>query len=213
MILKLLFEATIDTLYMAFVSTLLAFIIGLGLAIILVITSKNGLKPNRAIYNTLDIAVNTLRSFPFIILIIVLFPLTKFIVGTSIGTTATIVPLTIGSAPFIARLIENAMNEVDSSIIEAALSYGATKTQIIFKVIFIEALPSIINAITLTLIVVIGFTAMAGAVGGGGLGDVAMRYGFQRFRPDIMAYTVIILIVMVQIIQSSGNFLYKITKK
>ena len=105
------------------------------------------------------------------------------------------------------------MNEVDNSIIEAALSYGATKTQIIFKVIFIEALPSIINAITLTLIVVIGFTAMAGAVGGGGLGDVAMRYGFQRFRPDIMAYTVIILIVMVQIIQSSGNFLYKITKK
>lgn len=213
MISKLLFEATIDTLYMAFVSTLLAFIIGLGLAIILVITSKNGLKPNRAIYNTLDIAVNTLRSFPFIILIIVLFPFTKFIVGTSIGTTAAIVPLTIGSAPFIARLIENAMNEVDSSIIEAALSYGATKTQIIFKVIFIEALPSIINAITLTLIVVIGFTAMAGAVGGGGLGDVAMRYGFQRFRPDIMAYTVIILIVMVQIIQSSGNFLYKITKK
>ncbi|MCI5539555.1 MAG: ABC transporter permease [Campylobacter lanienae] len=213
MISKLLFEATIDTLYMAFVSTLLAFIIGLGLAIILVITSKNGLKPNRAIYNTLDIAVNTLRSFPFIILIIVLFPLTKFIVGTSIGTTAAIVPLTIGSAPFIARLIENAMNEVDNSIIEAALSYGATKTQIIFKVIFIEALPSIINAITLTLIVVIGFTAMAGAVGGGGLGDVAMRYGFQRFRPDIMAYTVIILIVMVQIIQSSGNFLYKITKK
>ena len=206
MISKLLFEATIDTLYMAFVSTLLAFIIGLGLAIILVITSKNGLKPNRAIYNTLDIAVNTLRSFPFIILIIVLFPLTKFIVGTSIGTTAAIVPLTIGSAPFIARLIENAMNEVDNSIIEAALSYGATKTQIIFKVIFIEALPSIINAITLTLIVVIGFTAMAGAVGGGGLGDVAMRYGFQRFRPDIMAYTVIILIVMVQIIQSSGNF-------
>ena len=213
MISKLLFEATIDTLYMAFVSTLLAFIIGLGLAIILVITSKNGLKPNRAIYNTLDIAVNTLRSFPFIILIIVLFPLTKFIVGTSIGTTAAIVPLTIGSAPFIARLIENAMNEVDSSIIEAALSYGATKTQIIFKVIFIEALPSIINAITLTLIVVIGFTAMAGAVGGGGLGDVAMRYGFQRFRPDIMTYTVIILIVMVQIIQSSGNFLYEITKK
>lgn len=213
MIAKLLLEATLDTLYMTFVSTFLAFIIGLGLAIILVITNKNGLKRNKAIYNALDIVVNTLRSFPFIILIIVLFPLTKFIVGTSIGTTAAIVPLTIGSAPFIARLIENAMNEVDSSIIEAALSYGATKTQIIFKVIFIEALPSIINAITLTLIVVIGFTAMAGAVGGGGLGDVAMRYGFQRFRPDIMAYTVIILIVMVQIIQSSGNFLYKITKK
>ena len=213
MIAKLLLEATLDTLYMTFVSTFLAFIIGLGLAIILVITGKNGLKPNKAIYNALDIIVNTLRSFPFIILIIVLFPFTKFIVGTSIGTTAAIVPLTIGSAPFIARLIENAMNEVDHGIIEAALSYGATKTQIIFKVIFIEALPSIINAITLTLIVVIGFTAMAGAVGGGGLGDVAMRYGFQRFRPDIRAYTVIILIAMVQIIQSSGNFLYKITKK
>lgn len=213
MIAKLLLEATLDTLYMTFVSTFLAFIIGLGLAIILVITNKNGLKPNKAIYNALDIIVNTLRSFPFIILIIVLFPFTKFIVGTSIGTTAAIVPLTIGSAPFIARLIENAMNEVDHGIIEAALSYGATKTQIIFKVIFIEALPSIINAITLTLIVVIGFTAMAGAVGGGGLGDVAMRYGFQRFRLDIMAYTVIILIAMVQIIQSSGNFLYKITKK
>lgn len=213
MIAKLLLEATLDTLYMTFVSTFLAFIIGLGLAIILVITGKNGLKPNKAIYNALDIIVNTLRSFPFIILIIVLFPFTKFIVGTSIGTTAAIVPLTIGSAPFIARLIENAMNEVDHGIIEAALSYGATKTQIIFKVIFIEALPSIINAITLTLIVVIGFTAMAGAVGGGGLGDVAMRYGFQRFRPDIMAYTVIILIAMVQIIQSGGNFLYKITKK
>lgn len=213
MIAKLLLEATLDTLYMTFVSTFLAFVIGLGLAIILVITNKNGLKPNKAIYNVLDIIVNTLRSFPFIILIIVLFPFTKFIVGTSIGTTAAIVPLTIGSAPFIARLIENAMNEVDHGIIEAALSYGATKTQIIFKVIFIEALPSIINAITLTLIVVIGFTAMAGAVGGGGLGDVAMRYGFQRFRPDIMAYTVIILIAMVQIIQSSGNFLYKITKK
>ena len=213
MIAKLLLEATLDTLYMTFVSTFLAFVIGLGLAIILVITNKNGLKPNKAIYSALDIIVNTLRSFPFIILIIVLFPFTKFIVGTSIGTTAAIVPLTIGSAPFIARLIENAMNEVDHGIIEAALSYGATKTQIIFKVIFVEALPSIINAITLTLIVVIGFTAMAGAVGGGGLGDVAMRYGFQRFRPDIMAYTVIILIVMVQIIQSSGNFLYKTTKK
>ncbi|HDX6329441.1 TPA: ABC transporter permease [Campylobacter fetus subsp. venerealis] len=213
MIPKLLLEATIDTLYMTFISTFLAFMIGLGLAIILVLTKPNGLKPNKGIYNTLDLIVNVLRSFPFIILIIVLFPLTKFIVGTSIGTSAAIVPLTIGSAPFIARLIENAMNEVDYGVIEAALSYGANKTQILFKIMFIEALPSIINAITLTLIVVIGFTAIAGAVGGGGLGDVAMRYGFQRFRPDIMAYTVIILIVLVQVIQMIGNLLYKITKK
>lgn len=213
MIPKLLLEATLDTLYMTFVSTFLAFVIGLGLAIILVLTKPNGLKPNKIIFSSLDLVVNVLRSFPFIILIIVLFPFTKFVVGTSIGTSAAIVPLTIGSAPFIARIIENAMNEVDYGIIEAARSFGASRFQILFRVMFVEALPSIINAITLTLIVVIGFTAMAGTVGGGGLGDVAMRYGFQRFRPDIMAYTVIILIVMVQIIQSTGDLLYKITKK
>lgn len=213
MIPKLLYEATLDTIYMTFISTFLAFIIGLILAIILVLTKRNGLMPNRVVYSSLDLIVNILRSFPFIILIIVLFPLTKIIVGTSIGTSAAIVPLTIGSAPFIARLIENAMNEVDYGIIEAALSFGANKSQIIFRVILPEALPSIINAITLTLIVIVGFTAMAGTVGGGGLGDVAMRYGFQRFRPDIMAYTVIILIVLVQVIQMIGNLLYKITKK
>ncbi|RAZ50329.1 methionine ABC transporter permease [Campylobacter hyointestinalis] len=213
MIPKLLYEATLDTIYMTFISTFLAFIIGLVLAIILVLTKQNGLMPNRIIYSSLDLIVNVLRSFPFIILIIVLFPLTKIIVGTSIGTSAAIVPLTIGSAPFIARLIENAMNEVDYGIIEAALSFGASKSQIIFRVMLIEALPSIINAITLTLIVIVGFTAMAGTVGGGGLGDVAMRYGFQRFRPDIMAYTVIILIVLVQAIQMIGNLLYKMTKK
>lgn len=213
MIPKLLYEATLDTIYMTFISTFLAFIIGLILAIILVLTKQNGLMPNRVVYSSLDLIVNILRSFPFIILIIVLFPLTKIIVGTSIGTSAAIVPLTIGSAPFIARLIENAMNEVDYGIIEAALSFGANKSQIIFRVMLPEALPSIINAITLTLIVIVGFTAMAGTVGGGGLGDVAMRYGFQRFRPDIMAYTVIILIVLVQVIQMIGNLLYKITKK
>ncbi|PPB69418.1 methionine ABC transporter permease [Campylobacter hyointestinalis] len=213
MISKLLYEATLDTIYMTFISTFLAFIIGLILAIILVLTKRNGLMPNRVVYSSLDLIVNVLRSFPFIILIIVLFPLTKIIVGTSIGTSAAIVPLTIGSAPFIARLIENAMNEVDYGIIEAALSFGANKSQIIFRVMLPEALPSIINAITLTLIVIVGFTAMAGTVGGGGLGDVAMRYGFQRFRPDIMAYTVIILIVLVQVIQMIGNLLYKITKK
>ncbi|PPB52704.1 methionine ABC transporter permease [Campylobacter hyointestinalis] len=213
MIPKLLYEATLDTIYMTFISTFLAFIIGLILAIILVLTKRNGLMPNRVVYSSLDLIVNVLRSFPFIILIIVLFPLTKIIVGTSIGTSAAIVPLTIGSAPFIARLIENAMNEVDYGIIEAALSFGASKSQIIFRVILPEALPSIINAITLTLIVIVGFTAMAGTVGGGGLGDVAMRYGFQRFRPDIMAYTVIILIVLVQAIQMIGDFAYKRLKK
>lgn len=212
-IFKLLFDATIQTLYMTLVSTFLASLIGIFLAIILVVTKSDGLKPNLFINSTLGFIVNVLRSFPFIILIVILFPFTKFIIGTSIGTTAAIVPLTIGSAPFIARIIENAMNEVDSGIIEAAKSFGASKFQIIFKVILIEALPGIINAITLTLIVVVGFTAMAGTLGGGGLGDVAIRYGFQRFRPDIMVYTTAIIVVIVQIIQSSGNLLYKLTKK
>lgn len=213
MIANLLYKATIETLYMSLVSTILAFIIGLGLAVILILTKKGGLAQNIIIYRTLDIVVNTLRSFPFIILMIVLFPLTKLIIGTSIGTSAAIVPLTIGSAPFIARLIEAAMLEVDKGVIEAAMSFGASRFQIIFKVQLKEALPAIINALTLTLIMIIGFSAMAGTVGGGGLGDVAVRYGYQRFKPDIMIYTVIILIVLVQIVQSLGDFAYKKLKK
>ncbi|KAF0591321.1 DL-methionine ABC transporter MetINQ, permease protein [Candidatus Campylobacter infans] len=213
MLANLLYKATLETLYMSLVSTILAFIIGLGLAVILILTKKGGLAQNIAIYRTLDIIVNTLRSFPFIILMIVLFPLTKLIIGTSIGTSAAIVPLTIGSAPFIARLIEAAMLEVDKGVIEAAMSFGASRFQIIFKVQLREALPAIINALTLTLIMIIGFSAMAGTVGGGGLGDVAVRYGYQRFKPDVMIYTVIILILLVQIIQSLGDFAYKKLKK
>ena len=161
----------------------------------------------------LDFIVNVVRSFPFIILIIVLFPFVKLIIGTSIGTNAAIVPLTIGTAPFIARLIENALIEVDNGVIEAAKSYGASKMQIVFKVMLVEAIPSLINVLTLTIIVVIGFSAMAGTLGGGGLGDVALRYGFQRFNDDIMLYTVLILIVMVQIFQMIGNYIYKKAKK
>lgn len=213
MLANLLYKATLETLYMSLVSTILAFIIGLGLAVILILTKKGGLAQNIAIYRTLDIIVNTLRSFPFIILMIVLFPLTKLIIGTSIGTSAAIVPLTIGSAPFIARLIEAAMLEVDKGVIEAAMSFGASRFQIIFKVQLREALPAIINALTLTLIMIIGFSAMAGTVGGGGLGDVAVRYGYQRFKPDVMIYTVIILILLVQIIQSLGDFAYKKLKQ
>ena len=213
MLANLLYKATLETLYMSLVSTILAFIIGLGLAVILILTKKGGLAQNIAIYRTLDIIVNTLRSFPFIILMIVLFPLTKLIIGTSIGTSAAIVPLTIGSAPFIARLIEAAMLEVDKGVIEAAMSFGASRFQIIFKVQLREALPAIINALTLSLIMIIGFSAMAGTVGGGGLGDVAVRYGYQRFKPDVMIYTVIILILLVQIIQSLGDFAYKKLKK
>lgn len=212
-IVDILLFPTWETLYMTINATIFASILGLFIAIILVLTRKGGLIENKAIYTILDIAVNTIRSFPSIVLIIVLFPFVKLIVGTSIGTDAAIIPLTIGTAPFMARLIENALIEVDSGIIEAAKSFGASKFQIIFRVMLVEAIPALINVVTLTIIVVIGFSAMAGILGGGGLGDIAIRYGFQRFRPDIMTYTVIILVLMVQFFQSVGDILYKLTKK
>ncbi|RXJ91925.1 methionine ABC transporter permease [Arcobacter sp. CECT 8983] len=209
----ILLPALGETVYMSFVSTFFAVIIGFFLAIILILTSKDGLRENLKLYTILDVVINTLRSFPFIILMIVLFPLTKFLIGKSIGTTAAIIPLTIGAAPFIARLIESAFKEVDRGVVEAAKSFGASDWQIIFKVMFVEAMPSIISAITLTLITVIGFSAMAGAVGGGGLGDVAIKYGYYRFQTDTMLYTVVILIALVQLVQSTGDYIYKITKK
>ncbi|MGB5918517.1 MULTISPECIES: methionine ABC transporter permease [unclassified Arcobacter] len=210
---EILLPALVETIYMSLVSTFFAIVIGFILAIILILTSSGGLRENQKIYSILDVIINTLRSFPFIILMIVLFPLTKFLIGKSIGTTAAIIPLTIGAAPFIARLIESALKEVDTGVVEAAKSFGASDWQIIFKVMCVEALPSIISAITLTLITVIGFSAMAGAVGGGGLGDVAIKYGYYRFQSDTMIYTVIVLIALVQGVQSLGDYLYKITKK
>ena len=209
----ILYPALLETLYMSLVSTFLGFLLAIIPGVLLVIWDKGGLCENKVAYNTLDFFVNIVRSFPFIILIIVLMPLTRLVVGTSIGTSATIVPLTLGIAPFLAKIIESALKEVDSSIIEAAKSYGASNAQIIFKVMFVESLPTLINGITLTLIVVVGFSAMAGTVGGGGLGDVAIRYGYQRFRTDIMIETVVILLVLVQFIQMAGSLLYKITKK
>ncbi|MGB0989843.1 methionine ABC transporter permease [Arcobacter sp. F155] len=209
----ILLPALGETVYMSFVSTFFAVVIGFLLAIVLILTSKGGLRENLKLYTILDVVINTLRSFPFIILMIVLFPLTKFLIGKSIGTTAAIIPLTIGAAPFIARLIESAFKEVDKGVIEAAKSFGASDWQIIFKVMLVEALPSIVSAITLTLITVIGFSAMAGAVGGGGLGDVAIKYGYYRFQTDTMLYTVVILIALVQLVQSTGDYIYKITKK
>lgn len=209
----MLFKATNETLFMSLISTLFATILGLILAIILVLTRHGGLCEQPGVYAVLDFVVNIFRSFPFIILMIVLMPFTKFIADASIGTTATLVPLTIATAPFIARLIENALIEIDSSIIEAARSFGASKFQIIYKILLIEAIPALINVITLALIVVVGFSAMAGAIGGGGLGDVAVKYGHQRFQTDVMIYTVVILVVMVQAFQILGDFLYKRTKK
>ncbi|TQR32991.1 methionine ABC transporter permease [Campylobacter sp. MIT 99-7217] len=210
---NILLPALIETLYMSLVSTLLGFVLAIVPGVLLCVWDKEGLCENKTAYAVLDFFVNIVRSFPFIILIIALMPLTRLITGTSIGTTATIVPLTLGIAPFLAKMIEASLKEVDKSIIEAARSYGASKLQIIFRVMFVECLPSLINGLTLTLIVVIGFSAMAGTVGGGGLGDVAIRYGYERFKTDIMIETVIVLLVLVQIIQIIGNMLYRISKK
>ena len=208
-LLKLLLEATLDTLYMSIIATTIATALAVIPAILLVLCSPSGLKPNAIIYRTLDTITNTLRSFPFLILMVVLFPFTQWILGKSIGATAAIVPLSIGAAPFIVRIIEGALKEVDKDVIEAAQSFGASHFQIIFRIMLIEALPSIVSGITLALILVIGFSAMAGAVDGGGLGDIAIKYGYYRFQSDIMVYTVVILIFLVQIIQSFGDFLYK----
>lgn len=205
----ILVPALFQTLYMVGLSTVFSVAIGFVLSLILVTTQEGGLKPNKSVYGILDFIINILRSFPFIILMIAIFPLTKFIVGKSIGTTAAIVPLTIGASPFAARVIEGAMKEVDSGLIEAAKSFGASTKHILFKVLLKEAMPSIVNGITLTIINLIGYSAMAGAVGGGGLGDVAIKYGYYRFKTDIMVYTVIILILLVQITQYIGNVVYK----
>lgn len=205
----ILVPALIDTLYMVIVSTILAVFIGFVGGIVLVITKENGLAPNPKLYKVLDFIVNLLRSYPFIILMISILPLTRLLAGTTIGTTAAIVPLTIGAAPFAARVIESALLEVDYGTIEAAKSCGAGTIQIIFKVMLVEAMPSIVLGITLIIISIIGYSAMAGAVGGGGLGDVAIKFGYYRFRTDIMIYTVIILIIIVQVFQSIGSLLYK----
>ena len=201
-------KALIETLEMVFVSTTFAVILGFIPAIILTVTAKDGLKPNKIIYTILDLIVNTLRSFPFIILMVVIIPLTRIIVGKSIGTEAAMVPLTIAAAPFVARVIESSLREVDKGIIEAAKSFGASNTQIVFKVMLKEAIPSIMSGITLTIISIVGYSAMAGAVGGGGLGQVAISYGYQRYQTDVMIVTCIILFVVVQVLQLFGNYFY-----
>ena len=198
---EIVLDALKETLIMVFTSTIFAVILGFIPAILLTVTANDGLKPNKIIYNILDFIVNTLRSFPFVILMVIIVPLTRFIVGKSIGTTAAIVPLTIAAAPFVARVIESSLREVDKGVIEAAKAFGASNFQIIFKVMLKEAIPSIMSGITLTIISIVGYSAMAGAIGGGGLGDVAIRYGYQRFQTDVMVVTCIILIIVVQLLQ------------
>ena len=208
-------DAAAQTAVMVVFSTLFSLLLGLPLGILLCTSDpQSGIRPRPVLYQILTRIVNALRSFPFIILMIVLFPLSRVIVGTSIGTKATIVPLSIAAAPFVARIIESALKEVDRGVVQAARAMGSTTMQIIFKVLIPEALPSLIDGVTLTVINVIGYSAMAGAVGGGGLGDLAIRYGYQRFRSEIMAIAVIVILLMVELIQMLGTALsHKVAAK
>lgn len=206
---EILSKALGETLIMVFFSTVFSVIIGFLIAIILTVTSPGGLKENKIVYKILDLIINILRGFPFVILIVFIIPFTKIVAGTFIGIRGAIVPLTIGAAPFVARVIEASLKEVDQGVIEAARAFGASNMQIIFKVMIKEAVPSIISGLTLIIISIIGYSAMAGTVGAGGLGAVAYNYGYIRYETDIMGSTVIILIILVQGLQSLGNYIYK----
>ncbi|MFD2638781.1 methionine ABC transporter permease [Piscibacillus salipiscarius] len=202
-------EATNETLLMVFISLALACLIGIPLGIALVVTREGGLIENGPVFNVLNVIVNIFRSVPFIILLVAILPVTRFIVGTSIGTAAAVVPLVFFSAPFVARLVESSLLEVNTGVVEAAQAMGATNWQIIYRVLIPEALSSITLNLTIATIGLVGASAMAGFVGGGGLGDLAIAYGYQRFETDIMIVTVVLLVVLVQFVQMIGNFLSK----
>lgn len=193
-----------ETLYMTLVSAVFAYIIGMPLGVLLVTSAKDGIRPCKPLFKTLDVLVNITRSIPFLILMIAIFPLTRLITGTSVGSTATIVPLTLSAAPFIARLVESSIKEVDAGVIEAAQSMGASDMQIILKVMLPEARPSIIVGSAIAVTTILSYSAMAGVAGGGGLGAVAINYGLYRWQGDIMLAAVVLLVVIVQILQSIG---------
>lgn len=195
-------EGIFATVYMTLVSTLLAYVIGLPAGVALVVSGKEGLRPNGVLYRILDVIVNVMRSIPFLILLILVIPLTRAIVGKSYGPSATIVPLTLAAAPFIARLVESSLLEVDKGVIEAAQSMGAGIPTIVLKVMLPEARSSLLSNLAIALGTILGYSAMAGAVGGGGLGDIAIRYGYNRYQVDIMMVTVVLLVALVQIMQA-----------
>ena len=213
-IINLLLQGFLETVQMTVISTVVAVLLGVPLGVILVITSRGHIMQNEAVNKVLGAIVNATRSIPFIILMVAIIPFTRLVAGTSIGTTAACVPLTLAAIPFLARLVETAIKEVNGGVIEAAQSMGATPLQIICKVLLPEALPTLIDNITVLIVNLISYSAMAGAIGGGGLGDIAIRYGYQRFQGDVMLATIIILIVLVQVIQSVGDYLSrKVNKK
>ncbi|MBP2655449.1 MAG: ABC-type metal ion transport system, permease component [Firmicutes bacterium] len=205
----LLVPAVGETIYMVAAATLLAYILGMPLGVFLVVSSPGHILPNPWVEKTLGTVINILRSAPFIILMVALIPITRALVGTSIGTTAAIFPLVISTAPFVARIVETSLKEVPEGVIEAAMSMGASPWQIIIKVLLPEARASLIMGTAITTISVVGYTAMAGTVGGGGLGDLAIQYGYNRFRTDIMLITIAVLVVIVQAIQSLGTAMAK----
>ena len=207
MLVSLLWKALLQTAHMVVVSGIVGTLIGLPIGVFLATSNRGELFPAPTVNKIVGAIVNATRSTPFIILVVAIIPFTRMIAGTSIGTTAAIVPLTIATIPFIARLIESSIREVDRGLIEAARAMGATPIQIVSKVLLPEALPSIVLALTLTLVSLVGYSAMVGAVGGGGLGDLGIRYGYQRFMPEVMLAVVVVLIVVVQAIQSAGDIL------
>ncbi|WP_455864835.1 methionine ABC transporter permease [Pantoea agglomerans] len=201
----LLLNATCETAYMVLLAAVFTVALGLPVGVLLFLTRKNGILPNRTLATVLNTVVNVGRALPFVVLLIALIPFTRFLVGTTLGSTAAIVPITLGAFPFFARIVENALDEVDRGRIEAVVSMGGNLWHIVSRVLLPEALPALIAGITLTIVMLIGFSAMAGVVGGGGLGDLAIRYGYQRFDNQIMAATIVVLLVMVQLIQKIGD--------
>ena len=212
-IIDLLIKGLIDTLHMVAVSGAIGTLIGLPIGVMLAVTGRGELLQNFAFNKVMGAVVNMTRSTPFIILVVAIIPFTRLIAGTSIGTSAAIVPLTVAAAPFIARVVENAVREVDRGLVEAAQAMGATPFQIIRKVLLPEALPGIVAGLTLSAVSLVGYSAMVGAVGGGGLGDLGIRYGYQRFLPEVMLAVVIVLIVLVQIVQSTGDLIARRVNK
>lgn len=202
---NLFLQGTVDTLIMTCVATILAYVIGIPLGILLVVTSPNGLRPNRIVSTIVGWIVNIGRSVPFIILLVALIPFTRFIVGTSLGVPGAVVPLVVTAAPFAARMVEQSLEETDSGLVEAAQSFGASTWQIVWKVYLKETLPSLVRGAAITFVTLFGYSAMAGTVGAGGLGDIAIRYGYQRFQTDVMIFAVLLCVVLVIVFQAIGD--------
>lgn len=193
-----------ETVYMTLVSTFVGYIFGLPMGVMLAVFDKDGLMPNKAVYKILDVIANVVRSIPFLILLILLIPFTRFVVGQSYGSTATVVPLVVAAIPFIARMVESSIKEVDPGVVEAARAMGAGNMRIICRVLLVEARTSLVTGATIGIGTILGYSAMAGVIGGGGLGDIAIRYGYYRYQADIMIVTVVLLVVLVQVFQSAG---------